>query len=113
MLLDDQDATTRARTPNRLTLLPPSPPPVVHAPLPPLRLFFAPSFPLPALRRVDHVPRLLSSSPGAQAGVEQLMLGLYVIRGDNVAVVGQVDEELDSRLDLSKIKAPPLKAIRH
>jgi U6 snRNA-associated Sm-like protein LSm8 len=46
-------------------------------------------------------------------GVEQLVLGLYIIRGDNVAVVGELDEELDSNLDLSQIKAEPLKAIAH
>ncbi|CAJ1332070.1 unnamed protein product [Effrenium voratum] len=34
-------------------------------------------------------------------GVEQVVLGLYVIRGDNLAVVGEVDEEIDSRIDLS------------
>ncbi|GAQ84239.1 U6 snRNA-associated Sm-like protein LSm8 [Klebsormidium nitens] len=46
-------------------------------------------------------------------GVEQLVLGLYIIRGDNVAVVGELDEELDSNLDLGQIKAEPLKAISH
>ncbi|CAI4223492.1 unnamed protein product [Auanema sp. JU1783] len=44
-------------------------------------------------------------------GVEQIPLGLYIIRGDNVAVVGEIDEELDKRLDLSGIKAPPLDPI--
>ncbi|CAI5976459.1 unnamed protein product, partial [Closterium sp. NIES-65] len=29
-------------------------------------------------------------------GVEQLVLGLYIIRGDNIAVVGELDEDLDS-----------------
>ncbi|CAE7736098.1 MPPalpha1 [Symbiodinium microadriaticum] len=42
-----------------------------------------------------------------EKGVEQVVLGLYVIRGDNLviplgtAVVGEVDEEIDSRIDLS------------
>lgn len=39
--------------------------------------------------------------------------GVYCIRGDNVAVVGEVDDELDAQLDLSAIKAPPLQPIRH
>ena len=34
-------------------------------------------------------------------GVEMAPLGLYVVRGDNVALVGDVDEELDQKLDLS------------
>ena len=33
-------------------------------------------------------------------GVEMAPLGLYVVRGDNVALVGDVDEELDQKLDL-------------
>ncbi|MCP9265374.1 Sm-like protein LSM8 [Dirofilaria immitis] len=71
------------------------------------------------------------------AGVEQIPLGLYIVRGDNVvprllyqrsslnfdivnlrkvecefcsliAVIGELDEDLDKRLDFSKMKAPPL-----
>lgn len=39
--------------------------------------------------------------------------GVYCIRGDNVAVVGEVDEEADSAMDLSQIRAPALKPIAH
>uniref|UniRef100_A0A8R1XW14 U6 snRNA-associated Sm-like protein LSm8 n=1 Tax=Onchocerca volvulus TaxID=6282 RepID=A0A8R1XW14_ONCVO len=42
------------------------------------------------------------------AGVEQIPLGLYIVRGDNVAVIGELDEDLDKRLDFSKMKAAPL-----
>ncbi|KAH1083819.1 hypothetical protein J1N35_023580 [Gossypium stocksii] len=42
-------------------------------------------------------------------GVQQLVLGLYIIRGDNISVVGELDEELDSALDLSNLRAHPLK----
>mmetsp|Transcript_9825 Transcript_9825/g.24994 ORF Transcript_9825/g.24994 Transcript_9825/m.24994 type:complete len:99 (+) Transcript_9825:256-552(+) len=48
-----------------------------------------------------------------KSGVEQLVLGLYLIRGDNVAVVGELDEELDSQIDLSAIRAAPLKPVVH
>ncbi|KAK9821542.1 hypothetical protein WJX74_009578 [Apatococcus lobatus] len=48
-----------------------------------------------------------------KTGVEQLVLGLYVIRGDNIAVVGEVDDELDSQIDLSQISAAPLKPLAH
>ncbi|KAK7294635.1 hypothetical protein RJT34_17525 [Clitoria ternatea] len=46
-------------------------------------------------------------------GVQQLVLGLYIIRGDNIGVVGELDEDLDSSLDLSKLRAHPLKPVIH
>ncbi|KAM0843957.1 hypothetical protein ACQ4PT_057342 [Festuca glaucescens] len=46
-------------------------------------------------------------------GVQQLVLGLYIIRGDNISVVGEVDEELDAALDMSKLRAQPLKPVIH
>ncbi|XP_039029273.1 sm-like protein LSM8, partial [Hibiscus syriacus] len=45
-------------------------------------------------------------------GVQQLVLCLYIIRGDNI-VVGELDEELDSALDLSNLRAHPLKPVIH
>ncbi|KAG8186133.1 hypothetical protein JTE90_022721 [Oedothorax gibbosus] len=53
--------------------------------------------------------RVYSSSQG----IEQVVLGLYIVRGDNIAVVGEVDDELDARLDLSNIKAEPLNPVQH
>ncbi|XP_074355564.1 sm-like protein LSM8 [Apium graveolens] len=46
-------------------------------------------------------------------GVQQHVLGLYIIRGDNISIVGEVDEELDASLDLSKLRAHPLKPLIH
>ncbi|KAL7288691.1 U6 snRNA-associated Sm-like protein LSm8 [Trichogramma pretiosum] len=46
-------------------------------------------------------------------GVEQVVLGLHIIRGDNVAIVGEVDDEMDARMDLSVIRAEPLSAVAH
>ncbi|XP_066144112.1 U6 snRNA-associated Sm-like protein LSm8 [Euwallacea fornicatus] len=46
-------------------------------------------------------------------GVEQVMLGLHIIRGDNVAIIGQIDEEVDNRLNLTNIKAEPLNPVVH
>ncbi|KAK1353093.1 hypothetical protein POM88_052931 [Heracleum sosnowskyi] len=46
-------------------------------------------------------------------GVQQLVLGLYIIRGDNISIVGEVDEELDASLDLLKLRAHPLKPVIH
>ena len=40
-------------------------------------------------------------------------LGLYVLRGDNVAVVGEIDEELDAASNPSSIRAAPIKPVVH
>lgn len=53
--------------------------------------------------------RVYSSS----MGVEQIVLGLYIIRGDNVAVIGEIDEDVDKNLDLANIKAEPLAPVVH
>ncbi|XP_022099908.1 U6 snRNA-associated Sm-like protein LSm8 [Acanthaster planci] len=47
------------------------------------------------------------------SGVEQVVLGLYIIRGDNIAIIGEIDEETDSALDLSNVKAEPLNPVVH
>lgn len=46
-------------------------------------------------------------------GVEIIELGCYVVRGDNIAVVGQLDTEKEASTDLAKVKAEPLKPIVH
>ncbi|CEG01322.1 Ribonucleoprotein LSM domain,eukaryotic/archaea-type [Ostreococcus tauri] len=56
----------------------------------------------------DCAERVYSS----ESGVEEAPLGVYMIRGDNVALVGPVDEELDAKLDLSGTRALPLKPIK-
>lgn len=48
-----------------------------------------------------------------KAGVEQLVLGLYIIRGDNIAVVGELDDDLELNLDLTSLRAHPLKPVQH
>ena len=73
-----------------------------------------------------------------EAGVEQVVLGLYIIRGDNMcaralparaclgvddgarartrarsAIIGELDEEQDARRDLSAIRADPLMPVMH
>jgi len=47
------------------------------------------------------------------AGVEQVVLGLHIVRGDNICVIGEIDEDIDQRLDLGNIKAEPLNPIPH
>ena len=49
----------------------------------------------------------------SEAGVEQVVLGLYIVRGDNIAVVAEIDEEADAELALDEIVAEPLRPIVH
>ncbi|KAF1964117.1 Sm-like ribonucleo protein [Bimuria novae-zelandiae CBS 107.79] len=44
---------------------------------------------------------------------EEVPLGLYIIRGDSVAVCGRVDEELDASIDWEKVRGEPLGTTRH
>eukprot|EP00040_Diaphanoeca_grandis_P005142 m.31536 g.31536 ORF g.31536 m.31536 type:complete len:93 (+) comp16479_c0_seq1:219-497(+) len=46
-----------------------------------------------------------------EVGVELVPLGLYIIRGDNIAVIGEIDEEKDEGLELEEIQAAPIKPI--
>ena len=57
----------------------------------------------------DTHERVFSTS----TGVEQVVLGLHIVRGDNIAVIGEVDEELDKRWDLSSVRAEPITSIVH
>ena len=77
----------------------------------------------------NSLERVFSSA----AGVAQVALGLYIIRGDNMyaplfllfmsqftlfliyfsAVVGEIDEEQDTDLDLPNTRADPLAPIFH
>ncbi|CAF1443124.1 unnamed protein product [Adineta ricciae] len=56
----------------------------------------------------DSHERVFSSA----SGVEQVLLGLYIIRGDNVALIGEIDEDMDRNMDLSRIRADPLPAAK-
>ncbi|CAM9467869.1 unnamed protein product [Chrysoparadoxa australica] len=48
-----------------------------------------------------------------KAGVEQVALGLYVIRGHNIAVIGELDEDEDAAVDRSQLMAAPIKPLQH
>ena len=45
--------------------------------------------------------------------VLQVVLGLHIVRGDNICVVGEIDEDIDSRLELHNMKAEPINAVPH
>ncbi|KAI0918830.1 hypothetical protein AcW1_009461 [Taiwanofungus camphoratus] len=46
-------------------------------------------------------------------GVEEIPLGLYLVKGDQIVLIGELDEALDQAVDLSTIRAEPLPAIRY
>jgi U6 snRNA-associated Sm-like protein LSm8 len=48
----------------------------------------------------------------ADQGVVQNVLGLYLIRGDNISIIGELDVEEDIRRDLTKVRADPMKPVR-
>ena len=45
-------------------------------------------------------------------GVVQNDLGLYLVRGDNISIVAELDTHEDDSKDLSSIKAMPLRHVR-
>ena len=45
--------------------------------------------------------------------VDVVELGLYLIKGDTIAIVGEIDEELDAAQDLSAVRARPINPVVH
>ena len=45
--------------------------------------------------------------------VENVTLGLYVIRGDNIAIIGENDPDVENTVDWSSVRAAPLKVLVH
>jgi len=46
-------------------------------------------------------------------GVEEIPLGLYLVKGDMVVLIGEIDDTLDPAVDLSTIRAEPIPPIRY
>lgn len=44
---------------------------------------------------------------------ETVPLGLYVVRGDSIAVIGEVDDERDDEIEWDGIKVEPMRIITH
>ena len=42
-------------------------------------------------------------------GVREEKMGLYMLRGDNVAIISEIDQDLEKKIDYSKIKGNKLK----
>ncbi|EST05038.1 Ribonucleoprotein LSM domain protein [Kalmanozyma brasiliensis GHG001] len=70
------------------------------------------------LRGSDAVGSIILASSierifSADEGVEEVPLGLYILRGDSICVVGLVDKVKDREVDWEKIMAEPIAETRH
>ncbi|EIN08468.1 LSM-domain-containing protein [Punctularia strigosozonata HHB-11173 SS5] len=57
----------------------------------------------------DSTERIYSTDEG----VEEVPLGLYLVKGDMIALIGELDEAIDKSVDLSTVRAEPLPPIRY
>jgi len=48
-----------------------------------------------------------------EEGVEEIPLGLYLVKGDQIVLIGEIDQAIDESADLSTIRAEPLPAIHY
>jgi len=46
-------------------------------------------------------------------GVEEVPLGLYLVKGDMIVLIGEIDPAVDGAVDLSTIRAEPIPPIRY
>ncbi|KAK7039462.1 U6 snRNA-associated Sm-like protein LSm8 [Favolaschia claudopus] len=46
-------------------------------------------------------------------GVEEVPLGLYLVKGDMIVLIGEIDEAVDQAVDLETIHAEPIPPIRY
>jgi U6 snRNA-associated Sm-like protein LSm8 len=53
------------------------------------------------------------SPPDSDDPTTEVEHGLYLIRGDNVAICGLVDEEAESSIDWPQVKAEALGGMKH
>ncbi|KAK7757146.1 hypothetical protein SLS62_000694 [Diatrype stigma] len=44
---------------------------------------------------------------------EEVQLGLYLVRGDNVCLVGLVDEPLDESINWKRVKGSAIGGVKH
>ncbi|RUP43744.1 hypothetical protein BC936DRAFT_136792 [Jimgerdemannia flammicorona] len=49
----------------------------------------------------------------SQTGTEVVPLGLYLIQGDNICIIGELDDIRDANLDLANLCADPIQAVKH
>ncbi|KAJ6595858.1 hypothetical protein DFH09DRAFT_1135803 [Mycena vulgaris] len=46
-------------------------------------------------------------------GVEEIPLGLYLVKGDMIVLIGEIDDAVDQAVDLGTIHAEPIPPIRY
>ncbi|KAI6019810.1 hypothetical protein F5J12DRAFT_489443 [Pisolithus orientalis] len=46
-------------------------------------------------------------------GVDEIPLGLYLVKGDMIALIGEIDDAIDQAVDPSTIRAEPITPIRY
>ncbi|KAJ7108536.1 hypothetical protein C8R44DRAFT_292503 [Mycena epipterygia] len=46
-------------------------------------------------------------------GVEEIPLGLYLVKGDMIVLIGELDDAVDQAVDLGTIHAEPIPPIRY
>lgn len=73
---------------------------------------------LGTLRGSDSVGSIILASSierifSTEEGVEEVPLGLYILRGDSICLVGPVDTEKDKEVDWSNVLAEPIAETRH
>jgi len=60
----------------------------------------------------DTVERIIRP-PDDLEDSEEVPHGLYIIRGENVAICGLVDEQLDSEIDWAKVRGSVVGGVKH
>ncbi|KAK0630144.1 hypothetical protein B0T17DRAFT_589745 [Bombardia bombarda] len=58
------------------------------------------------------VERVIRSADDGEPSAE-VPLGLYIIRGENVCLVGLVDEALDASINWTEVKGAPIGSTKH
>lgn len=53
------------------------------------------------------------SSENSETASSETRRGLYMVRGDLVALVGELDEAIDDQTDVSAIRCPPMVPVKH
>ena len=48
-----------------------------------------------------------------ETGVESVPLGLFIVRGDNVAIIGDLDTDADDKTDFSLVRGQALPSVIH
>lgn len=62
---------------------------------------------------VERIIRPRVDDPEDDVPSEEVSLGLYIIRGDSVAVCGRVDEEVDGSIDWTKVRGDVIGTTKH